>query len=76
MTANISWADEYSVYIETQTCFMSNMGTVDNIFVFQGIMSHMLNEGKHLYCTFIDFIKAFDYVVKENSLDENNKLKK
>jgi len=46
---------------------MSNMRTVDNIFVFQGIISHMLNEGEHLYCTFIDFIKAFDNVVKGNS---------
>ena len=55
---------------------MSNMGTVNNIFVFQGIISHMLNEGKHLYSTFIDFIKVFDYVVKGNSLDEINKLKK
>ena len=45
------------------------MGTVDNIFVLHGIISHMLNEGKRLYCAFIDFTKAFDYVVR----DEINK---
>ena len=26
----------------------------------------MLNEGKRLYCAFIDFTKAFDYVVRDN----------
>jgi len=34
---------------------MSNMGTVDNMFVLHGIISHMLNEGKRLYFAFIDF---------------------
>ena len=42
------------------------MGTVENIFVLHGIISHMLNEGKCLYCAFIDFTKAFDYVVRDN----------
>jgi len=61
-----SWADKYSVYIEAQAGFRSNMVTVDNIFVLHGIISHMLNEGKRLYCAFIDFNKAFDYVVRDN----------
>ena len=42
------------------------MGTVDNIFVLHGLITHMLNTGKKLYCTFIDFTKAFDYVVQDN----------
>jgi len=29
------------------------------------IISNMLNEGKRLYCAFIDFTKAFDYVVRD-----------
>ena len=53
-----SWADKYSVYIEAEADFRSNMGTVDNIFVLHGIISHMLNEGKRLYCAFIDFTKV------------------
>ena len=42
------------------------MGTVDNIFVLHGLITHMLNTGKKLYCTFIDFTKAFDYVERDN----------
>ena len=29
-------------------------------------VNHMINNNKHLYCAFIDFSKAFDYVVREN----------
>ena len=52
------WAEEYSVYIEAQAGFRSGMGTVDNIFVLHGLISHILNQGKHLYCAFVDFTKA------------------
>ena len=41
------------------------MGTVDNLFVLHGLVSHMLNQGTKLYCAFIDFSKAFDYIVRE-----------
>ena len=37
------------------------MGTVDNIFVLHGILNHMPNTGKRLFCAFIDF----DYVVRD-----------
>ena len=57
-----SWADTYSVYIEAHAGFRSNMEKVENMFVLHGIISHMLNEGKRLYCAFIDFTKAFGYV--------------
>ena len=60
------WAENYSVYVEAQAGFRSNMSTVDNIFVLHGIISHIINEGKQLYCAFIDFTKAFDYVVRDN----------
>jgi len=42
------------------------MGTVDNICVLHGLISHMINNNKKLYCSFIDFSKAFDYVVTPN----------
>jgi len=38
------------------------MSTSDSIFVLHGIITHMKNQGKKLYCSFIDFSKAFDYV--------------
>ncbi|KAL4240483.1 hypothetical protein ACF0H5_001275 [Mactra antiquata] len=62
----IGWAENYSVYIEAQAGFRTKMGTTDNIFVLHGLITHMLNEGKQLYCAFIDFTKAFDYVVRDN----------
>ena len=43
------------------------MSTSENIFVLHGILTHMINQGKKLYCSFIDFSKAFDYV-ERNSL--------
>jgi len=61
----MDWADKYSVYIEAQAGFRPNMGTVDNVFVLQGIITRVLNQGKQLYCAFIDFTKAFDYVVRD-----------
>ena len=44
------------------------MGTADNIFVLHGLVNHMINNTKHHYCAFIDFTKAFDYVVRDNLL--------
>ena len=42
------------------------MGTIDNIFVLNSLVNHFLNQGKQLFCVFIDFTKAFDYVVRDN----------
>ena len=60
------WAENYFLLIEAQAGFRPGMGTVDNIFVLHGLITHMLNTGKKLYCTFIDFTNAFDYVVRDN----------
>ncbi len=42
------------------------MGTRDNIFILHGLITHMINSGNKLYCAFVDFSKAFDYVVRDN----------
>ena len=60
------WAERYFILIEAQAGFRSHMSTVDNIFVLHNLISHVLNQGKQLYCVFIDFTKAFDYVVRDN----------
>ncbi|MCG7867658.1 MAG: reverse transcriptase family protein, partial [Candidatus Thiodiazotropha taylori] len=60
------WAENYAILIEAQAGFRQGMGTVDNLFVLHGLVSHMLNQGAKLYCAFIDFTKAFDYIVREN----------
>ena len=41
------------------------MGTADNIFVLHGLIKHFVNEGKKLYTAFIDFTKAFDFIVRD-----------
>ena len=61
-----NWAEHYYVYVEAQAGFRQNMSTLDNIFVLHGLLTHLLNKGKQLYCVFEDFSKAFDYVVREN----------
>lgn len=59
------WAEDYYIYIEAQAGFRSHMSTVDNIFVLHGLITHLLNEGKKLYCGFVDFSKAFDFVSRD-----------
>ena len=56
------WADAYGVYIEAQAGFRANYSTVDHIFNLHGVMSHLLNHSKKLYCAFLDFRKAFHYI--------------
>ncbi len=59
-------AEKYYVYIEAQAGFRKNMSTIDHIFVLHGLISHVINKGSKLYCAFVDFSKAFDYIVREN----------
>ena len=60
------WAEKYYILIEAQAGFRPGMSTVDNIFVLHGLITNFINRGKKLYCCFIDFTKAFDYVVRDN----------
>ena len=50
------WAENYAVLIEAQAGFREHMCTADNIYVLHN---------KQLYCSLIDFSKAFDYVVRD-----------
>ena len=59
------WAEDYSVYSEAQAGFRKKMGTVDNIFVLNGLINHFINANKKLYVAMIDFRKAYDYVVRD-----------
>ena len=60
------WAENYHLLIEAQAGFRAGMSTTYNIFVLHGVISHLINQGKKLYCASVDFTKAFDYVVREN----------
>ena len=59
------WAENYNVYIEAQAGFRKNMGTVDNIYISNGLITHVLKQNKKLYCAFVDFTKAFDFVNRD-----------
>ena len=61
----ITWAEPYYIYIEEQAGFRREMGTVDNIFLLHGLITHLINQGKKLYCAFVDFKKAFDFVNRD-----------
>jgi hypothetical protein len=61
-----TWAEEYYVYIEAQYGFRKGRGTVDNVFILHSIINDYLQNGKRVYALFIDFQKAFDYVVFDN----------
>ena len=51
--------------MEAQSGFRKSMGTVVNIFILHGVINQFLNENKKLYVAFIDFTKAFDYVIRD-----------
>ena len=51
------WADAYGMYIEAQAGFRASYSTVDHIFNLHGVMSHLLNNSKKLYCVFLEFEK-------------------
>ena len=61
-----SWSENYNVYIEAQGGFRKGMGTTDSIFVLHNLVNWFINQKRTLYCTFIDYRKAFDYVVHKN----------
>ena len=60
------WAENYNVYVEAQAGFRRNMGTIDNVFIVNGVIKHFLNEQKKIYVAWIDFRKAYDYVIRDN----------
>ena len=60
-----NWAEDYNVYVEAQAGFRKGMSTVDNVFILHGLISHSLTNKTNLYCAFIDFTKAFDFVVRD-----------
>ena len=60
------WAEQYQVYVEAQSGFRKGMSTIDNIYVLHSLITHCINgKKKKLYSAFIDFKKAFDFVVRD-----------
>ena len=55
-------SDEVGLISESQTGFSKGYSTLDNIFSLHALISISMSLGKILYCTFVDFSKAFDTI--------------
>ena len=55
-------ANDVNIISENQAGFRKGYSTVDNIFVLHALIDLYFSFGKKLYCTFVDFKKAFDTV--------------
>ena len=55
-------ADEVELISEAQTGFRKGYSTLDNMFTLYALISIYFSFGKKLYCTFVDFSRAFDNV--------------
>ena len=56
------YADNIELITKVQAGFGKGYSTLDNIVILHSLISIYLSYGKKLYCTFIDFKKAFDTV--------------
>ena len=59
------WSDTYDIISNSQAGFRKGRGTIDNIFIIQSIVDYSLEQGKRVYCAFIDFREAFDYLNRD-----------
>lgn len=55
-------SSEFDIISKCQSGFRKGYSTTDNIFIMHALISLYLTYGKKLYCTFVDFRKAFDTV--------------
>ena len=51
--------DGAQIYIDAPAGFSSNMGTLDNIFTPHGLLTHVVNQGKKLYCALSMLLRLF-----------------
>ena len=59
----LNWDKVNSIITDAQFGFRPGFGTVDAIFVLQSLINKYLRKkGGRLYCCFIDYRKAFDFV--------------
>ena len=60
------WAEAYGIYPEAQNGFRKGRGTTDSLFIIQIVINEFIENGKKLYVFFVDYSKAFDFVVHDN----------
>ena len=62
ITVVVEFSTSHDVISDAQFGFQPGRGTVDSILSLHAIISKVLSSKKILYCAFIDFKKAFDYI--------------
>ena len=53
----------YNVYIEAQAGFRKGIDTTKNIIILQGLISYCIKNNDNFFAAFVDFQKAFDYIM-------------
>ena len=56
------WAESERILSWIQFGFRKAKGTTDCLFVLHGLIELLLAKGKRLYCAFIDYEKAYDFL--------------
>ena len=56
------WSDKENTISQNQFGFQKGKSTEDCIFAFYSVISKTLHSDEKLYCTFIDYEKAFDKI--------------
>ena len=57
-----TWAESEGLLTESQFGFRRGRGTTDGLFVLHGLIEILLARNKRLYCVFVDYEKAYDYL--------------
>ena len=63
-TRMTKWVDVYGKVNETQFGFRKGKGTSDCLFILHALIELLFAKGLKLYCCFIDYQKAYDYLVR------------
>ena len=56
------WAESNTILTESQFGFRKGRSTSDCLFILHGLIEILLARGKKMYCCFIDYEKAYDYL--------------
>jgi hypothetical protein len=56
------WAEENSILTDAQFGFKNKYSTVDPVFILHSLIQKQFENKKHLFCCFIDYKRAYDYI--------------
>ena len=62
----VLWAESSNIIVEEQSGFRKSRSTVDNIFIFNTVITKYLKRSRgRLYCVYVDFEKAYDRINRD-----------